>query len=73
MLLLLLLLLLQTLIGFGCNVTMLYRQATLNTTFLLGSVLVSHWTKVHPVPCERDAVLMVLLIPFLPFLANKLK
>lgn len=41
-------LLLQTLIGFGCGVTMLYRQATLNTAFLLRSVLVSHRTRAHP-------------------------
>lgn len=40
---LLLLLPLQTLIGFGCSVTMLYRQATLNTAFFffMGRVLVS--------------------------------
>lgn len=45
-----LLLLLQTLIGFGCSITMLYRQATLNTAFLLGRVPVSQLTNAHPVP-----------------------
>lgn len=50
----LLLLLLQTLIGFGCGVTMLYRQATLNTAFLLGRVLVTQLTNVHPAPCTRS-------------------
>lgn len=47
---LLLLLPLQTLIGFGCSVTTLYRQATLNTAFLMGRFLVSLLSKGHPGP-----------------------
>lgn len=47
------LLLLQTLIGFG--VTMLYRQATLNTAFSIGGVSRCH-TKVHARPRRHGVV-----------------